>query len=146
MTITKKKIDAAASTPQADARMKWCSRVLVASPLHFGLCASEPAFRRELKRLGLAEVPEWLTPDASGMTHYFEEEKGGELIIVCVEPSSDREQVVSTITHEAVHVWQAIREYIGEYHPSPEFEAYSIQTICKSLIAAYDAQVRTARK
>lgn len=42
--------------------------------------------------------------------------------------------VVGLLAHESVHVWQAIRNYIGEKEPSREFEAYSIQRILQDLL------------
>ena len=41
------------------------------------------------------------------------------------------------LVHEAVHVWQAFCEDIGEKSPSDEFEAYSIQSISYELMTAY---------
>jgi len=45
---------------------------------------------------------------------------------------------VGLIVHEAMHIWRAMRESIGEHSPSAEFEAYSIQSIAQNLIAAYE--------
>lgn len=41
------------------------------------------------------------------------------------------------IVHEAVHVWQAVREAMCEEQPSTEFEAYSIQAIAQCLLEDY---------
>jgi hypothetical protein len=46
-------------------------------------------------------------------------------------------EVISTIVHEAVHVWQFICRVIGEDDPGIETEAYSIQHITEMLIDAY---------
>jgi hypothetical protein len=46
---------------------------------------------------------------------------------------------VSTIVHEAVHVWQGYAAYIGEENASREFEAYSIQSITSVLMSQYRA-------
>jgi len=45
--------------------------------------------------------------------------------------------LVGLLIHEAVHVWQNVRDLISEDRPSREFEAYSIQSIAQKLIDAY---------
>ena len=133
---------------QAIARMKWCSRVLVTSPLYLGLCTSELSYRRELKRLGVENPSEWLEDTDVGKVHQFEEENGATAIIVCVRPSDSARSVQATVVHEAVHVWQFVKEYIGEREPSKEFEAYSVENIYTTLMDAYNEQhqPKTKRK
>jgi hypothetical protein len=41
----------------------------------------------------------------------------------------DPSVVTSTLVHESVHAFQYVCRKMGETHPSPEFEAYSIQAI-----------------
>lgn len=53
---------------------------------------------------------------------------------------------VSLIFHEAVHVWQRVREEMGETSPSTEFEAYAIQHIGLQLLMAYDQTRGPKRK
>lgn len=48
------------------------------------------------------------------------------------------QQVHAMLLHEAVHVWQHIRERMGEDTPSSEFEAYSIQRIAQDLFVMYE--------
>lgn len=43
--------------------------------------------------------------------------------------------------HEAVHIWQEMREKIGERFPSAEFEAYAIQRIAQNLMHSFMEQV-----
>lgn len=45
---------------------------------------------------------------------------------------------MALLVHECVHVWQEIKERMGEKEPSSEFEAYSIQLIFLGLLAIYD--------
>jgi len=120
---------------------EWCSRALVNAPLHIALCTSETGYRRELKRLGQSNPPDWLPENSEGCVHEY-----AEALIVCVKPKKNREEAISALVHESVHVWQFIRDYIGERSPSVEFEAYSVETIFSTLREAYDAQVGTKRK
>ena len=46
-------------------------------------------------------------------------------------------EVVGTFVHESTHVFQGICNYIGEDHPSKEFEAYSIQKITEDLLRSH---------
>lgn len=46
--------------------------------------------------------------------------------------------IMETLLHEAVHIWQDIRERMSERNPSVEFEAYSIQTIFCDVLDMYD--------
>ena len=48
---------------------------------------------------------------------------------------------VALICHEAVHVWQEIRDAMGEESPSVEFEAYSIQKVFFDLLTMYQEQI-----
>jgi hypothetical protein len=46
--------------------------------------------------------------------------------------------IMSLLVHEGAHVWQDLREALGEKEPSSEFEAYAMQIIASELIAAYE--------
>lgn len=45
--------------------------------------------------------------------------------------------ILFTILHESVHVWQAICKYMGEDNPGIEAEAYTIEYIAKELMLQY---------
>jgi hypothetical protein len=123
-------------TKKNEGGFEWCSRALVNAPLHIALCTSEAGYRRELRRLGQPNPPDWLPENSEGCVHEY-----AEALIVCVRPKKNREEVIATLVHESVHVWQHIRDYIGERSPSVEFEAYSVETIFSTLREAYDGQV-----
>ena len=74
-------------------------------------------------------------------TVHFELPGGGLLVVVCFDldelallPSFT---VVGVIVHEANHVWQRYRAYIGEHAPSKEFEAYAVESLAVNLLTAY---------
>ena len=118
--------------------MKWLRRD--SHPImHFGLCLSEADFRKELKRLKVKEAVPFLgSPHSNGTTHFLIN-KGKEIAIVCIAPSSSvpAVEVYGLLIHEAVHIWRAHCDSIGEKAPSAEFECYGIQHIATQLIAAY---------
>lgn len=47
-------------------------------------------------------------------------------------------EIYGLLLHESVHIWQKIRERMGEKKPSSEFEAYSIQSIAQDLFYAFE--------
>jgi len=122
-------------------KIKWIDRALIISPVHYGLCKTENAFKKELKRLGIKrkDWPDYLTSThANATVHYFEND-GKTIAIVCMGNTDGRtaNEIVGLLIHEAVHIWQEIKATIGEANPSREFEAYSIQCIAQKLIEAY---------
>ena len=126
-------------------RAEWLSRSLMTMPMYLTLCTTQKQFSRELRHLKLARNawPDFLaTTHAHATTHFFVNE-GKESAIVCIHPAPERDQleVVGLIVHEAVHVWQAVADNIGEKHPSSEFEAYGVQGIAQSLLGEYRRQI-----
>lgn len=117
-------------------RVVWCNRGWM--PYHFGFCPSAKAWDRELTRLGIKVRQPYPTTDAS--CSYFTNTKGHKacaIVTMSDAPHTGREKV-GMIVHEAMHVWRAMREEIGETEPSAEFEAYSMQSIAQELIEAYE--------
>ena len=47
-------------------------------------------------------------------------------------------QIHGLLLHEAVHIWQELREKMGEESPSAEFEAYTVQSIAQNLFEMYE--------
>lgn len=81
-------------------------------------------------------------PEAAGNTTPFHNAEGQICIVVTISERFKPDEnchlgVAGLLIHEAAHVWQMIREDIGEHAPSPEFEAYSMQCISQELIGAF---------
>ncbi len=49
----------------------------------------------------------------------------------------DIHYLMSTLVHESVHIWQAIKVAMCESDPSDEFEAYSIEAVFGELLEQY---------
>ena len=47
-------------------------------------------------------------------------------------------EVHGLLLHEAVHIWQRIKQRMNERDPSVEFEAYSIQAIAQDLFEMFE--------
>lgn len=114
----------------------WLPRSLVTGP-YVALCTTPAQFAAALKKLKCKEPVAF--PSSGGLMEAFEGASGGLSCVVCIAGGKKRDpvQVVGLLVHEAVHVWQAFCDHIGETAPSAEFEAYSIQAIAMRLIEAY---------
>lgn len=135
------------------ADLTYLRRDLYESPVFYALCTSEKAFYREMARLKVPprQLGDWIPGLKDASTHTLKHEKHGRMAIVCVSPRNftdryDGAKLAALLTHEAVHVWQEMREHMGEANPSSEFEAYAIQRISQNLMAAYIDQTQPARK
>jgi hypothetical protein len=132
--------------------LDWLDRNLLVSPYHYALCLSEEAYEKELDRLKVPKKTRgsWMkTPHADATLHFFEQNDDvGLCAIVCLRKKKgvEREQVYAMLVHEAVHLWQAIKEYIGELTPGIEAEAYSVQRVAQSLMYSYKEQTEKKKK
>ncbi len=117
--------------------MKWCNKALFKSPIRYGLCLEPAEFAATLSALKHEPVP-FLEKKAMAATHTLE--VGRKIrVVVCMNLAlhNNDDKVWSTLLHEAIHVWQAIRRYMGETDPATEQEAYCIEQITSNLVAQY---------
>lgn len=124
----------------------WCDRGLFASPVAFGLCTTKKQFDQAMDEIGVQasmRPPFFKGANADATAHIFQGDHGTN-VIVCISPEKrvDPVETYGLLVHEAVHIWQRIREQIGEDKPSAEFEAYSIQAIAQQLMWAHHAQTK----
>ena len=117
----------------------WIDRSIIESPYCIGLCQTEKQYKNELKRLKInAPYDCWIAEDKDANVSEFI--KGNEkcyVVSIRVKPDTKNIEIIGLLIHEAVHVWQKIKDSLGEDSPSPEFEAYSIQRIAQNLIDAF---------
>lgn len=134
-----------ANTP----KILWIDRNLIRHHDYIALCLSNKAFRRECRRLKIAECdipPHFVrTPQAQGTAWGLRTPEGKLVSIVCIANTKGRtrEEIYGLLVHEAVHLWQRYCEDVGESEPSREFEAYSIQALAQGLMQAYHDMTRT---
>ena len=116
-------------------RRQWCDRPLIVGP-YVALCLTETQFRSALKDLdfdgGLEMFP---NAHSNGCLHSFSG-RDGLAFVLAIRGHEGRNPIslAGLLVHEAVHVWQQYKAYIGERAPSDEFEAYSIQAIAVKLM------------
>ncbi len=125
----------AAKRKKAQSAVIWCDRGW--QPVHFGFCPTKAAWKREVKRLGCPGEP---YPSTAGGCTAFELD-GKTCVLVTIRDGAEKRhcevEVFGLLVHEATHVWQKIRDSIGEREPSIEFEAYSMQAIFQGLLSAW---------
>lgn len=114
----------------------WCDRGW--QPVYFGFCPDEAAWKRAVKRLGCSGEQ---YPTEAGRCTSFE--KDGKLcILVTVADGTEKHhsqiEVTGLLVHEATHVWQYVRDHMGEKEPSVEFEAYAMQAIFQGLMSGWE--------
>lgn len=125
---------------------KWLERYLILAP-YFTLCTTQELFNKAVKHL--KEKPYSGVNEGQGATtHFFKNKTGHSVAIVCLfdYKNQDIEQIFSLLAHEATHIWQDVRDEIGEKNPSHEFEAYAIQNICQRLFYEFNRQTKKKSK
>lgn len=125
----------------------WLDRALVFGPF-LALFTDEASYKAEMKKLKIKDPPPWLLDGANACVHRLEHSVNGVMCLVCMRHNPDHSpfERISILVHEAVHVWQNFKTYIGENDPSTEFEAYSIQNIVHTLLEEYERQTKPVRK
>jgi len=117
----------------------WIDRTRIESQFCIGLCQTEKQYKHELKRLKVSVTNDcWIAEDKDANVSEFT--CGGISVFIVsirVQPKTTHLEIIGLLVHEAVHVWQRIKQSIGEDDPSDEFEAYAIQRIAQNLIDAY---------
>lgn len=61
----------------------------------------------------------------------------GGALIVLVKPKQKHWEIVDTLIHESVHVFQRAMEYVGESSTGAESQAYHIASIATNLLKDY---------
>ena len=126
-------------------KQKWLDRTLVGIALHLTLVTSEREFHRAMKH---CKVPQsdWgdFAPEGVG-GRCVTLEQGAKRTCIVIIPAvkgSTGIDYASRIVHEAMHVWRVVREVIGEFDPSLEFEAYSMENITRILFKEFARQTK----
>ena len=129
--------------------VEWLERSLIVGP-YLVLCLTPKQFVRAGKDLERRVSPKkWQKTDHAHATLHTWKGRNGLACVVCLRPPAKGisiEQIAGLLAHEATHVWQYYREWIGENEPSKEFEAYSVQAITQRLFESYRTQTKRARR
>ena len=128
---------------------KWLDRTLVIAPVHYTIATNVDIFNDILKHLKIAPESDPLKEYTDARTNFYKSlgnDNSPQVTAVVYLPAELAKQrsiygVYGLIVHEAMHIWQEIKDLLGEDNPSNEFEAYSVQWIVHELMTEYDRQV-----
>ncbi|MEO3357253.1 hypothetical protein [Acinetobacter haemolyticus] len=86
----------------------------------------------------MSDTDEFLSTGSDAQVDFYQ---NSTYAIVQIGNAADKDpiEVYGLLLHEAVHIWQRVRQLMGETNPSVEFEAYSIQAIAQDLFEMYEA-------
>lgn len=119
-------------------RNLWLSRQVAAAGPHLALALNSEDLTRINRHLGVAVTWDFNRARGGACTWAFENNDLGRL--ACVVCLSNRVMeatipvLVSTVAHEAAHVWQFHVKDMGETAPGDEQEAYAIEWITRILL------------
>lgn len=106
-------------------------------PVDIGVIFSLRDARKEFKKLEVEQDPLQDTAEAA-CTWIIDNSEGRVCLVYINLPIFRKQEGIACIgglcAHEATHVWQHVKEYIGEKAPALEQEAYYIQYITQCLL------------
>ena len=107
-------------------------------PIEAYYAPTKKSWHRLLRKLNLEDEP--YSKGVGMMTTYHPHgEQTNPICIITVNcEGMDNCVRVGIIAHECVHVFQELIERIGENVPSPEFEAYTIQSMVTNVVWAWE--------
>lgn len=121
-------------------KFEWLDRALAFGP-RYTLCLSKEEYQQALDQVEVTDdIGQW-APKSGARTHTVYDSNMS--CIVCMNGSQDATpiEIAALLVHEAVHIWQAHCEDIGEEKPGKEQEAYAIQGISQELMMEYARRI-----
>jgi len=115
-------------------------------PCYIGVALSEKGFRAEMKRLKRPEFgDDWLQKGAVATMHTLcLEAERAHVHIICFDMKALKcysyNQTAGVVAHETMHIWQYIKEWLGERGGSGlsnfgnELEAYTFEHLFKGVL------------
>jgi hypothetical protein len=99
-------------------------------------------YARAMHEIGIREENwhAWPREEEAWVFQYANGERQPQnFVVVCIGDTDglDGIDIAAILCHEAVHVWQAYAEFIGERRPADEQAAYAIQSIAKFLMREF---------
>ena len=120
-------------------RVKWLDRRIAAPGPYLALVLNQTEFDAAREHLKVREWAAFVNPGSDATAHIMTNPDGKLAVVVGLKFDASRSgiEIAGMLVHEAVHVWQAYAEQIGERNPGGEQEAYAIQSIAQELMAEF---------
>lgn len=119
---------------------KWLDRRIAHPGPYLTLCLTEDEYLQAMRHCKIQNPGPWVSrPQAQATTHRLRNDKGEQVVVVCMRDWQGRDpiEVAGLLVHEAVHAWQEYADLIGEHTPGREQEAYAVQAISQELMAEF---------
>jgi hypothetical protein len=111
------------------------------------LILDQKEFSKFLEYLDAPPAP-YISDDAWAETHFYINDNDGPISVVCLNldiidnnENADSIEIAGLLCHEAVHIWQRHKKWIGENKPGKEQEAVAIQFLSVELMREYVRQI-----
>lgn len=101
---------------------------------------NEAAWKKLMVKLDAKDEP-YPTKDAS-VTTFFDTPEGRVMVLTVgdhLNGKRDKLRLTALIAHEVQHLWQGIKENMGEHQASSECEAYTVQWLLTQALEAFEA-------
>lgn len=129
--------------PKIKKKPMWLDRRVAKAGPYLTLCLSKKELDKATKKL-ISQSLEF--PKIGAVCFTFTKESTDDLCAVVALSEAARScnsiEIAGLLVHEAVHIWQAYAESIGERCPAAEQEAYAIQGISQELLAEYERRTQ----
>ena len=123
-------------------KTKWLDRRVSYPGPYLTLVLSKKELKRAVKGIWKGAYD---MPSSGAKTWMFNNPKGEVCCVVGLSKSAMSRkpvEIAGLLVHEAVHVWQAYVDRIGEQNPGDEQEAYAIQGISQELMYEYSRRIK----
>ncbi len=125
-------------------KTNWLDRRVAMPGPYLALCLTEAELRYASRNLTDQKLP---FPMTGAICSTFTNSKTNELCAIVSLSQRSQElgsaiEIAGLLVHEAVHVWQAYAEHMGEDNPGDEQEAYAVQGVAQELMAEYARRIQ----
>ncbi len=125
-------------------KTNWLDRRVAMPGPYLALCLTEAELRYASRNLTDQKLP---FPMTGAICYTFTNSKTNELCAIVSLSQRSQElgsaiEIAGLLVHEAVHVWQAYAEHMGEDNPGDEQEAYAVQGVAQELMAEYARRIQ----
>lgn len=110
-------------------------------PSYWGFCPDEKVWAKQMKLVGCPDekYPDFEKDTQARVFEFFSSEHK-HIVIITLSDCLGRDPIgiISLIAHEIEHVWQMMKNHMGEDNPGNEVEAYVKQDMLASMLYVYE--------